>query len=283
MLLGSHLSTAGGLHLALESARDYGFAAVALFVRSPRQWKAPPLTPDKVRAFKSTRRACGIRCVVAHANYLFNLAGEPAIRKKSIAGLSDELQRCAELGIEYLVLHPGSNPDTDKGIQLIANGLDQAIATTVRKKVKLLVEGMAGQGNTIGHRFEHLAGILGKVSNPRRFGVCLDTCHMFAAGYDIRTPKTWKTTIHEFDKVVGLEHLHALHCNDSLKPFASRRDRHQHIGEGAIGLKGFANVVKDKRLKDLPFIMETPKGERESDGKDWDDINAGVLRRLAKK
>jgi len=283
MLLGAHLSTAGGLHNALQSARAYGFNVVALFVRSPRQWKAAPLSNDAVAVFKKTRKQCGIQTVVAHANYLFNLAGDSAIRAKSVEGLADELGRCAALGIEYLVLHPGSYPDTAKGIERIAEGLEEAMAAVPRKRVKLLVEGTAGQGSTIGYRFEHLTQILERVANPARYGVCLDTCHLFAAGYDIRSPAAWEKTMDAFDRVVGLNRLQAFHCNDSLKPFGSRRDRHAHIGEGELGRAAFGNVVNDPRLASVPLILETPKGKREKDGRDWDEVNAAALRDLAKR
>jgi deoxyribonuclease-4 len=279
MLLGSHLSTAGGLHHALEAARGYGFDAVALFVRSPRQWRAPPLSAEAVATFKETRERCGIRAVVAHANYLYNLAGAPENRKRSVDSLADELTRCAELGIEFLVLHPGSNPDPEAGLRLIAAGLDEAMAEAP-EGVRLLIEGTAGQGNTLGHRFEHLARILESVRRPARFAVCLDTCHLFAAGYDLRAPEAWAATLSDFDRRVGLRHLLAWHCNDSLKPFASRRDRHAHIGEGALGREAFRNLVNDPRFTDTPLILETPKEKRESDGRDWDEINAETLCRL---
>ena len=277
LLLGSHVSVAGGLHTAFERAQDYGFSSLALFVRSPRQWNAPPLDDEKIRLFKESRKKSGVSVVVAHANYLFNLAGEPPVRGKSIEGLTDELSRCAALGIEYLVLHPGSCPDTDEGVKRIIDGLDQAMAPVKGKKPKLLVEGTAGQGNTIGHKFEHLTAILKGVKSPDKYGVCLDTCHLFAAGFDIRTPAAWKKTMDEFDQLIGIEKLLAFHCNDSLKPFNSKRDRHAHIGEGEIGLEGFRCLVQDERLKNVPLILETPKENRESDGRDWDEINAERL------
>ena len=280
MLLGSHLSTAGGLHHALEKAHGYGFEAVALFVRSPRQWEAPPLAPEAIRTFRGTRRKCGIRKVVAHAGYLINLAGDAVQQRKGKKALREELSRCHALGIEYLVLHPGSWPRLEVGIRRIARNLDEIMASLPDLKTTLLLEGTAGQGNCIGHRFEHLAELLGAVAQPRRYGVCLDTAHLLAAGYDLRTAEAWNETMAAFDRIVDLKRLRAIHINDSRKPLGSRVDRHAHIGLGEIGLEGFRAIVNDARLARLPFIMETPKGERESDGRDWDVINAEQLQAL---
>lgn len=277
MILGSHLSVAGGLYKALEAADRYGFPAVALFVRSPRQWSAPPLTEEAIRTFRETRKRLGTQVIVAHASYLINLAGEKSQRKKGRAAVSEDLRRCAALGIEYLVLHPGSYADADTGIERIAEEATRAMAAVPRKRVKLLFETTAGQGNCIGHRFEHLAEILRRVRPQSRFGVCLDTAHIFAAGYEIRTRQAWRKTIKAFDDQVGLKRLYAIHCNDSLKAFASRVDRHAHIGEGEIGSDAFSYLVNDKRFSTIPLIMETPKGIRKSDGRDWDDINSETL------
>jgi deoxyribonuclease-4 len=277
MLLGSHLSTAGGLHHALEKAHGYGFKAVALFVRSPRQWEAPPLTPEAIATFRATRRKCGIKKVVAHAGYLINLAGDAVQQRKGKKALREELSRCDALGIEYLVLHPGSWPRLAVGVRRIARNLDEIMASLPDLRTKLLLEGTAGQGNCIGHRFEHLAELLSAVDQPRRYGICLDTAHLLAAGYDLRTAETWAETMGEFDRIVGLKRLLAVHCNDSRKPLGARVDRHAHIGLGEIGLEGFRAIVNDRRLAPLPFIMETPKGTREADGRDWDEINAEQL------
>ena len=282
MLLGSHLSTAGGLHVAFDEADRLKFEALALFVSIPRQWKLAPLSQDAIARFRARRERSGVKVIVAHASYLLNLAGEKETRDKSMRALGDELHRCHALGIEYLVLHPGSRPDQEQGIDRIVKGLNQVMTPLARKKVTLLLEGTAGQGNTIGHRFEHLADILRGVRHRSRYGICLDTCHLFAAGYDLRTPRAWNTTLKEFDAIVGLEHLRAMHCNDSRKDFDSRVDRHAHIGQGKIGRQAFGHIVRDKRLADVPYILETPKGERESDAKQWDAINAGILRRLAR-
>ncbi len=280
MLFGAHLSVAGGLHRALESARDYGFEAVALFVRSPRQWKARPLSDAQVDQFKGARKTAGTKCVVAHASYLINLAGEDAVRSKGRAALIDDLQRCNRLGIESLVLHPGSHTDAAVGIDRIVGALDEIMANVPAGDTRLLLETMAGQGKSIGGKFEQLGEMLQRVRDPERLGICLDTAHVFAAGYDIRTPESWESMIDAFDSVIGLDRLRAVHCNDSAKPLGSQVDRHAAIGLGEIGEAGFANLVNDPRLEDLPCILETPKGKRDSDGEDWDLVNVETLRRL---
>ncbi len=280
MLFGSHLSVAGGLHRAIEAARDYGFDAVALFVRSPRQWKAKPLSDSEMEQFKSAREAAGTKCVVAHASYLINLAGEDSIRAKGRTALIDDLNRCGRLGIEYLVLHPGSHKDVASGIDRIVTALDEVMDGVLDGETKLLLETMAGQGNSIGGKFEELAEMLQRLCHPERFGVCLDTAHIFAAGYDIRTPEAWQGSMDAFDGVIGMGQLCAVHCNDSAKPLGSCVDRHAHIGLGEIGTTGFANVVNDPRLEDLPCILETPKGKRDRDGEDWDVVNVETLRGL---
>ena len=282
MLIGSHVSTAGGLHVGIETADKLGFNALALFVSIPRQWKLPALSDDSIKAFRARRAESGVEVIVAHASYLLNMAGEKEVRDKAIKALGDELRRCVALGIECLVLHPGSCPDLDLGIERITQGLNQVMAPLARKKVTLLLEGMAGQGNTIGHRFEHLARILKGVKHRSRYGVCLDTCHLYAAGYDISTSKGWKDTMREFDRVVGIQHLRAMHCNDSQRELGSCVDRHAHIGQGELGKQAFRHVIQDKRLAGVPCILETPKGEREKDGKDWDVVNSQILKSFAK-
>jgi len=279
VLLGSHLSIAGGPDKALVAAAAYGFDTVAMFLRNQRQWRSPTLAEKTVRDFRRARRRLGIRVVVAHGSYLVNLAGKPSVRRRSKAALREELTRCGRLGIEYFVLHPGSNPDLNEGVRLIAEAISQAIATCPHRKPKLLLETTSGAGNTIGGKFDHLAAILRLIERPRRIGVCLDTCHVFAAGYDLRSPNAYRRTMKEFDEALGIEHLKAIHLNDSLGELGSRRDRHAHIGHGHIGRKGFANLINDRRLADVPMILETPKGPGPR-GRDWDAVNAAALRKL---
>jgi deoxyribonuclease-4 len=277
--IGSHLSISRGLDAACQAAADYGFDCLGLFVRNQVQWKAPPLAETRVRAFRRARKRCGIRWAVAHASYLVNLAGKEPVRSKSIHAMVEDLRRCGRLGIEYLVMHPGSNPDVQAGIEKIARAIDQIFAQLRNRRVKLLLESTAGQGNTLGRSFEQLAAIRAAARRKRRVGICLDTAHLFAAGYDIRTRPGWDETLEQFDRHVGLAHLYALHLNDSKRELASRVDRHEHIGRGKIGLAGFAAVVNDPRLAEIPMILETPK-DTAPDGRDWDEVNFQTLRSL---
>ena len=278
MVLGSHLSISGGLHKALEAADAYGFDCVAMFVRNQRQWRAGALSDEAIATFREVRRQSGISPVVAHGSYLVNLAGKDDIRRKSIAAMRDELDRCERLGIEYLVFHPGSHEQADKGIVLVADALNEIVADRTGQ-TKILIETTAGQGNCMGHTFEQVAEILENLDRQERFGVCLDTCHVFAAGYDIRTPEAYRRTMDAFDRVIGMGKLQAIHLNDSVKGLGSRVDRHAHIGLGQIGLQAFAEIVHDPRLADLPMILETPKGLDDA-GRDWDEVNAAALRAL---
>ena len=282
MLLGSHLSIAGGLENALLAADAYGFETVAMFVRNQRQWAAGPLRDEAVGRFRRVRRRLKIRPVVAHGSYLVNLAGKHAIRRKSIAAMRHDVDRCGRLGVEYLVFHPGSREDAGRGIGLIAEALNQIVAACSTRRAKVLLETTAGQGNCIGHTFEQLARILARLARPRRFGICLDTCHVFAAGYDVRSPRAYRQTMAALDRVIGLDRVLAVHLNDSLKDLGGRVDRHAHIGHGKIGLKGFANLVNDPDLGRVPMILETPK-EKDDSGRDWDEINAEALWRLVRK
>ncbi len=278
MILGSHLSISGGLHQALEVAAGYGFDCVAMFVRNQRQWRAGALSDKAIATFREVRRQSGLAPVVAHGSYLVNLAGKDDIRRKSIAAMRDELDRCERLGIEYLVFHPGSHERVDEGIVLVADALNE-IVTDCPGQTKILIETTAGQGNYLGRTFEQISDILARLEMPERFGVCLDTCHVFAAGYDIRTPEAYRRTMDTFDRVIGMGKLPAIHLNDSVKGLGSRIDRHAHIGLGQIGLQAFAEIVNDPRLADLPMILETPKGADEA-GRDWDEVNAAALRGL---
>jgi len=275
------LSIAGGLHKALLRADQLGFRAVGMFVRNQRRWQAPPLSDEAARLFRETRKRLGIASVVAHGSYLTNLASTGELRRKSLAALRDELDRCRRCGIDYLVIHPGSAPDTQRAIARIADALNRLPADRPQACTKILLETTSGAARGIGGRFEQLAAILERLERPRSFGVCLDTCHVFAAGYDLRTPRAYTRTLEQFDRVIGLGRLLAVHLNDSRGPLGSGLDRHEHIGAGRIGAKGFANFVNDQRLAGIPMILETPKGT-DGRGRDYDRVNAARLLRLAR-
>lgn len=279
MLLGSHLSIAGGLDRALTAAQGYGFEAVALFLRNQVQWKCRPLDDEVIRRFKRVRKQTRVKTVVAHGSYLVNLAGLADVRRKSIRAMIEDLTRCGRLGVEYLVIHPGSRESAANGIDLIARALNDIFSACPYRRPKVLLETTAGAGKTLGRSFEQIAAMIAAVDRPRRVGVCLDTCHIFAAGYDMRTPAACRAMLDEFDRVIGLDRLGAIHLNDSLKPLGSGVDRHAHIGLGEIGLRGFAALVNDPRLADVPMILETPKGLDDL-GRDWDAVNAETVRGL---
>ncbi len=279
MLIGSHLSIAGGPQNALLSAAEYGFKTVAMFVRNQQQWKSPPLSDEAAATFRRLKKELKFAAVVAHGSYLVNLAGRSDVRNKSIRAMAEDLDRCGRLGVEYLVIHPGSRPDQTEGIALIAEALNRIIGDCPHAGPKVLLETTAGQGNCIGRTFEQLAEILSRLNEPERLAVCLDTCHIFAAGYDIRTPAAYEKTMRQFDAAIGLGQLAAIHLNDSRGALGSRLDRHAHIGLGEIGKEGFANFVCDERLAGVPMILETPKGTDEA-GRDWDKVNTAVLMSL---
>ncbi len=258
MILGAHESIAGGLSRAFERARADKADSLQVFTKNARGWAAKPLEPGEVDAFRSAALSTGLKAI-AHCTYLVNLAsGDPTMREKSLAGFADELARCGALGIPYLVLHPGANEDLDRGIELIAQGLDDSMGPG---DTEVLLEVTAGQGTSIGHRFEHLARILENSKRPERIGVCLDTCHLYAAGYDIATPGGYEKAMEALDHLVGLEKVKAVHLNDCKKPMGSRVDRHEEIGKGTLGLKAFAPWVNDPRFERVIAVLETPKSD----------------------
>ncbi len=278
---GAHLSVAGGLEKAFEAAAELGCDCLQIFVKNQRQWSAPPLDEEQIRRFRSAARH-GARPVVAHASYLLNLASpDSAIRRRSVLALIDELTRCETLGVRRLVVHPGAHlgAGLDAGIARIAASLDEAHEATPGFRVRVLLETTAGQGTTIGHEPAHLGRILHAVRQPERLGVCVDTCHVFAAGYDLRTADGYERLLADLARHVGLRRIHCIHVNDSKTPCNARRDRHEHIGRGRIGRAGFARLVNDRRLADIPKILETPKGE-DGRGVDLDRVNLRRLRRM---
>jgi deoxyribonuclease IV len=264
MRIGAHMSAAGGVSTAFARGERAGCTAMQIFVKNANQWVGKPIPAEERARFAAERERTGITPVVAHASYLINL-GSPKdeLWDRSIAALVDELERCESLSLDGLVLHPGSHVGEGeaKGIRRIARGLAEAMRRTRGFRCRVLLETTAGAGSNLGWRFEQLAAIRERLRTPERAGTCIDTCHVFAAGYDLRTPAAARATLDEFDAVCGTATLGAIHLNDSLKPFDSRRDRHAHVGEGEIGRAGFATLLRDARLGDVPFLLETPKGE----------------------
>jgi len=259
--VGAHVSAAGGVENAPLNARNIGARAFALFTKNQKQWRAKPLAAETVAAFQRNLREAGIapRHVLPHDSYLINLGHpDPEKRRKSEDALLDEAQRAEQLGLVLLNFHPGSHLGAlsdDECLDQIAAAMKRILSQTER--IALVVEGTSGQGNHVGHRFEHLARILERVGDHRRCGVCLDTCHLFAAGYDIRTPEAYEATLARFDALIGMGNLRALHLNDAKVDLGSRKDRHDSIGKGKLGLQAFRLLMNDPRLDDLPLILET--------------------------
>ena len=264
MPFGAHMSIAGGIAKAFARGQQVGCEAIQIFTKSERQWAAKPLQPEDVAAFRAEQTRTGIGPVVAHASYLLNLAA-PAdeLWQKSSAAFAHELERCAILGIPFLVMHPGAHTGSGEaaGLTREATALNQLFAEGVGGDTVVLLETTAGQGTCLGHRFEHLARLFELVPYPQRLGVCVDTCHLFAAGYDIRTAATYTATFAEFDRLIGLAQVRCFHLNDSQKELGSRVDRHSHIGQGCIGVEAFRLLVNDPRFAAIPMLIETPKGE----------------------
>ncbi len=276
---GAHLSVAGGLENAITAAVAVGCDCLQVFVKNQRQWRAGLLSEDQISRFRAARSANDVAPIVAHASYLLNLASPAkSTREMSINAMVDELTRCEALGVESLVFHPGAHltGTVEEGIAHIAASLDEVHRRCAGFRTMILLETTAGQGSAIGWHFEQLAAILDRVREIGRLGVCLDTCHLFAAGYDFRTAEGFAAMIDEMDRTFGLGRVRCIHTNDSKKELGSRVDRHEHIGKGKIGKAGFAHFVNDPRFVDVPFILETPKGT-DGRGTDFDKVN---LRRL---
>ena len=280
LLTGAHVSAAGGVHLAPVRGWDVGCTTIQLFTRSNLQWRARPLSAAETEKFKNNLRLSGISPAFAHACYLINPASpDAALFEKSCAALLEELKRCAALGLPFIVMHPGSHMGAGekRGIANVGAALNRVFRLTPKSTVRVLLETTSGQGRSIGGRFEHIAAIIEKVRDKSRVGACIDTCHIFAAGYDIRTKASCRATMREFDSVVGLERVFAFHLNDSKNPLGSLADRHEHIGRGYIGRDAFRFLMRDERFRNLPKVLETPKGK----GYYWDRRNLALLRRLA--
>jgi deoxyribonuclease IV len=264
MRLGAHMSVAGGCSKAFDRAEKAGCDSLQVFTKNSNQWRAKPLTNEEVLEWEKRRSETGIWPVVAHDSYLINLASpKDDLWEKSIEAFGIELRRCQQLGIRYLVTHPGSHTGSGEaaGLARVSEALNRLHDEMPDLNVLTLLETTAGQGTNLGACFEHLATICEGVEDKSRIGYCLDTCHIFAAGYDFRTPECYATTMRQFDDLLGIEHLHAIHLNDSKHDLGSRRDRHEHIGQGFIGHDGFRQFVNDPRLADVPGLLETKKGE----------------------
>ena len=283
MYLGAHMSVSGGLHLAIERIMQVEGTALQIFSRNQRQWKAKPISAEEAQLFAEAWQKWGPYPVASHASYLINLASKTDEgQQKSVRALADELVRSQELAIPHVVIHPGSHGGTgeEQGIARVAASLDMAFELAPEaEKPMILLESTAGQGTALGARFEELAAIRSASENPERLGVCLDTCHVFAAGYDLSTKQGFQQTFADFEQIIGLEHLHFIHVNDSKKPLASRVDRHEHIGQGEIGREGFAMLMTDDRLAQIPKTLETPKGEDLAE----DRMNLQLLREFAEQ
>lgn len=264
--IGAHASVAGGLHKAFARAEADGAGSLQVFLRSARSWAARPLAEEDVAAFRAEARRTGLP-VIAHGSYLVNLATEqPELREKSLACVLDELGRCERLGVSDLVLHPGSHPDTARGLALVAAALDELHAATRRFRTRICLEVTAGQGNTLGWRLEHLEDILQRVQQPDRLAVCLDTCHLHAAGYELSTPRGCAAVLDEADRRLGLQRVTCLHLNDCRGPRGCRVDRHEDVGKGTLGLDGFRVLLRDARLAGTVGVLETPHPERYGEG-----------------
>ena len=260
--IGAHMSVAGGVSKAVERAVVHGCEALQIFTKNASQWLGKPLDPAEIRLFRRRIEETGITPAVSHASYLINLATTfPVLREQSIAAFVDEIDRAEALGLLGVVIHPGTctaGPD-DEALRLIADAIRVAFRARPRGKTMVLLEHTAGQGRTLGHRFEHLATVITHLRGSKRVGVCLDTCHLVASGYDITTDAGYRDTFEQFDRIVGIERLKAFHGNDSKRPCGSRVDRHEHIGNGCIGREPFRRLLHDERFRGLPILIETEK------------------------
>jgi deoxyribonuclease-4 len=273
------MSIAGGLHLALERGHEVGCGAVQIFLKNQRQWAAKPLAADEARTFRAAWRAHPIRHVFAHSSYLINLGNpNPVLWSQAVTAFTDELERAEALGLSCVVIHPGSHMGTglDAGLARVTAAVDASLARTAGYRVKIALENTAGAGNTIGRTFGELATVIERAARPERLGVCLDTCHLFAAGYDLRTEAGYRRTMAECEATVGHRRVLAFHLNDAKAPLGSGLDRHENIGRGRLGLRPFRLLVNDRRFTRVPKVLETPKEPEPA----ADLRNLAVLRRL---
>jgi len=285
--LGAHMSVAGGLPRAVERAILHGCAAFQIFAKNANQWRGRVVPREEIREFRAKLETSGLGPVVSHASYLINLATTiPTLRAQSIEAMGDELDRAEALGLLGVVLHPGcyTRGSETEGLELIASALLGLLRARRRGKTMVILEQTAGQGTALGATFEQLASIIAKMNDHPRVGVCLDTCHLLASGYDLCSPDGYAETFAQFGRLVGFARLKVLHLNDSKKPLGSRVDRHAHIGEGCLGLEPFRRIVNDRRFRELPMLLETPKEEGRTKGPldvdRFDARNLAILRGL---
>lgn len=278
---GSHLSISGGYYKAADAATELGMQTVQIFTKNNNQWRAKPISDEEVAAFRASveRGALSIPC--SHSSYLINLAsGAEELWEKSVESFIVELQRAEALGLAGVVIHPGSALELSEEVAIgrIVTALDRVLEKTSSLTTEVWLETTAGQGSSIGHRFEHLGAIIKGVQDASRVGVCIDSCHIFAAGYGLQTREEYASTMSEFGRIVGMDRVRAFHLNDSKKDRGSRVDRHEHIGEGKLGLEPFRHILNDARFAGMPIYLETPKGLR--DGRNLDEMNLSTLRSL---
>ena len=279
MRIGVHTSAAGHIYEAVDRALVLGCETMQIFSRDPRQWRRGRVRPEDVDEFRRRREKSGIYPVFAHIPYLVNLASpRKTLYRDSIKAYIEDIKETEALGIEYLVTHMGSHKKSGEeiGLKRITSALNKILERTRKSPVKIVLENTSGSGSWLGYKFEHQRRVIDGIEQTERVGICFDTCHGFAAGYDLSSPRGAKETISQLDKIVGLERLRLIHLNDSRDKLNSRRDRHEHIGKGKIGLEGFRGLLRDRRLKDAAFILETPKETELSD-----KHNLALVRKLA--
>ena len=285
--IGAHMSVAGGLPFAIARAHVHQCEALQIFTKNASQWRARPLPDDEIAAFRQAATDTGIGPIVAHASYLINLAtANPALRMQSIAALGEEVDRAEALGLLGVVLHPGARLTTpeDDAIELVVSALANVLDERPNAKTMILLEHTAGQGSSMGASFEQIAAMLDGVQDRKRLGVCLDTCHLLASGYDLCSEDGYAATFERFEELIGFDRLKVFHLNDSKKPCSSRVDRHEHIGRGCIGLEPFRRLVNDRRFDHLPMLIETEKTETREKMRivpdPLDEMNLNTLRGL---
>lgn len=281
MRLGAHMSISGGLHLSLERGKAVGCDVIQLFTKNSTQWRGRIIKEDEASLFKKTAKETGVEPIAVHDSYLINLAApDDILWEKSLEAFHQEMVRTETLGVPYLVTHPGSHRDSGEevGLKKVAKAINILHKRTTGFRMMILLETTAGQGTSLGHSFEQIKALFDQMIEPERVGVCLDTCHIFAAGYDIREEVSYNKTMDEFDRIIGMRRIKLFHLNDSKKGFSGRVDRHQHIGQGFIGIEGFRLIINDKRFYDIPKVLETPKGDDMRE----DIANLKILRGLIK-